>query len=41
MAIFICRGNKHRSCKRNWPEVETRLPVIDSLERLLDTETLI
>jgi HAD superfamily hydrolase (TIGR01549 family) len=32
---------RHRSVTRNWPVVETAAPVIDSLERLLDLETLI
>ncbi|MDO9228924.1 MAG: HAD family hydrolase [Syntrophales bacterium] len=31
---------KHRSLWRNWPQVETAAPVIDSLERLLDIEHL-
>ena len=32
---------QHRSVKRNWPTVETEAPVIDSLESLLDIESLI
>lgn len=32
---------RHRSLRRNWPQVETDVPVIDSLERLLDIERLI
>jgi putative hydrolase of the HAD superfamily len=33
---------RHRLVRRNWPAVETRrVPVIDSLERLLDVEKLI
>jgi FMN phosphatase YigB (HAD superfamily) len=32
---------RHRSLRRNWPQVETAVPVIDSLERLLDVERLI
>ena len=32
---------RHRSVTRNWPAAETAAPVIDSLERLLDIETLI
>jgi HAD superfamily hydrolase (TIGR01549 family) len=32
---------RHRSLRRNWPQVETAAPVIDSLERLLDIEYLI
>jgi putative hydrolase of the HAD superfamily len=32
---------RHRSVRRNWPAVETRVPVIDSLARLLDGEGLI
>ena len=31
---------RHRSLRRNWPQVETAAPVIDSLERLLDIEHL-
>lgn len=31
---------KHRSLWRNWPQVETAVPVIDSLERLLNIEHL-
>jgi putative hydrolase of the HAD superfamily len=31
---------QHRSVWRHWPEVETRAPVIDGLERLLDIEAL-
>jgi len=32
---------RHRSLTRNWPAAETAAPVIDSLERLLDIESLI
>ncbi|MCE5262359.1 MAG: HAD family hydrolase [Deltaproteobacteria bacterium] len=32
---------RHRSLRRNWPQVETSAPVIDSLERLLEVEGLI
>ena len=32
---------RHRSLRRNWPQVETAAPVIDHLERLLDVERLI
>jgi HAD superfamily hydrolase (TIGR01549 family) len=32
---------RHRSLRRNWPQVETSVPVIDSLERLLGVERLI
>lgn len=32
---------RHRSLRRNWPQVETETPVIGSLERLLDIEELI
>jgi len=32
---------RHRSLRRNWPQVETEAPVIDSLELLLDIEYLI
>ena len=32
---------RHRSLRRNWPQVETAVPVIDSLERLLDIERLV
>jgi hypothetical protein len=32
---------RHRLLLRNWPQVETEAPVIDSLERLLDVERLI
>jgi HAD superfamily hydrolase (TIGR01549 family) len=32
---------RHRSLQRNWPQVETAAPVIDSLERLLDIERLV
>jgi HAD superfamily hydrolase (TIGR01549 family) len=33
---------RHRLVRRNWPAVETgRVPVIDSLERLLDSEGLV
>jgi hypothetical protein len=31
---------RHRLLRRNWPQVETAAPVIDSLERLLDIERL-
>jgi putative hydrolase of the HAD superfamily len=31
---------RHRLLRRNWPQVETAVPVIDSLERLLDIEHL-
>jgi putative hydrolase of the HAD superfamily len=29
---------KHRTLRRNWPQVETAAPVVDSLEGLLDIE---
>ncbi len=29
---------RHRLLRRNWPQVKTAVPVIDSLERLLDIE---
>ena len=32
---------RHRSLRRNWPQVETAAPIIDGLERLLDVERLI
>jgi HAD superfamily hydrolase (TIGR01549 family) len=32
---------RHRSLRRNWPQVETSAPVIDCLERLFDIEPLI
>jgi len=32
---------RHCSLKRNWPQVETAAPVIDSLEGLLDIEHLV
>ncbi len=32
---------RHHSLRRNWPQVETAAPVIDSLDRLLDIERLI
>lgn len=32
---------KHRTLRRNWPQVETAAPVIDSLEGLLDVERLV
>jgi hypothetical protein len=32
---------RHRSLRRNWPLVETAVPVIDSLERLLDIERMV
>ena len=32
---------KHRLVRRNWPEVETDAPVIDSLEALLDVGTIL
>ncbi|MCX5824767.1 MAG: HAD family hydrolase [Deltaproteobacteria bacterium] len=32
---------RHRLLRRNWPQVKTAAPVIDSLERLLDIERLI
>ena len=32
---------RHHSVQRNWPEVETHVPVIDSLERLLDIDKLV
>lgn len=32
---------RHRSLRRNWPQVETPTPVIDGLERLLEVEQLI
>jgi FMN phosphatase YigB (HAD superfamily) len=31
---------KHHSVQRNWPEVEDSVPVITSLEKLLDLEKL-
>ena len=31
---------KHRLVRRNWPEVETDVPVIDSLEALLDVDRI-
>jgi HAD superfamily hydrolase (TIGR01549 family) len=31
---------KHHSVRRNWPEVQTSVPVISSLEHLLDLESL-
>ena len=31
---------RHRLLRRNWPQVETAAPIIDSLERLLDIEHL-
>jgi len=31
---------RHRLLRRNWPQVETAVPVIDSLERLLNIEHL-
>ena len=32
---------KHHSVRRNWPEVKTSVPVISSLEQLLDIESLL
>ena len=32
---------KHQSVRRNWPEVGTSVPVISSLEQLLDLEVLL
>jgi putative hydrolase of the HAD superfamily len=32
---------RHHSLRRNWPLVETAVPVIDSLERLLDIERMV
>jgi putative hydrolase of the HAD superfamily len=32
---------RHRSVQRNWPEADSHVPVIDSLERLIDVEKLI
>ncbi len=32
---------KHRSLQRNWPSVQTDIPVIDSLEGLLDIEQIV
>jgi putative hydrolase of the HAD superfamily len=32
---------KHHSLRRHWPEVEMRVPMIDSLERLLDLQRLV
>jgi len=32
---------RHHSLRRNWPQVETAAPVIDSLERLLEIERLV
>jgi len=32
---------RHRSLRRNWPQVDTATPVIDGLERLLEVERLI
>ena len=29
---------KHHSVKRNWPDVQTSVPVITSLEQLLDNK---
>ncbi len=32
---------KHRTLQRNWPSVRTEIPVIDSLNDLIDIERLI
>ncbi len=32
---------RHRSLRRNWPQVETAAPIIDGLEHLFDIEDLI
>jgi HAD superfamily hydrolase (TIGR01549 family) len=32
---------KHHSVRRNWPEVKTSVPVISSLEQLLDLESIL
>jgi FMN phosphatase YigB (HAD superfamily) len=32
---------QHRSLQRNWPQVKTTAPVIDTLERLLDIERIV
>lgn len=32
---------RHRTLRRNWPQMETAAPVIDSLEQLLDIDRLV
>ena len=32
---------KHQSVKRNWPEIETNVPVIEGLDELLELDRVL